>query len=434
MDLDAIALGEDFVEVIETTVAKCHVLIAIIGNNWLTSKEDRGSRRLDNPEDFVRMEIGTALKRRICVIPVLVDGALMPAPNDLPDDLKLLVRRNALRITDTSFDGDCQRLAAAIKLVLGKAAAEEQERLEPEQRQREEKERLEAEARQREEKDRLETEQRNIEAALSRLRLIRDHIAGFLNAQSANLQERLVISFDHHVQRMINELPTEVEKFDLIKVSMIWNSLTNWAQKDENKFAEQIQRCIKPQIQHLLELHFAEWREAVPRNEISAVRLDIGKHLQEEAAEYQRVMKEIEERIGSEGAPLRIQELLEGWLSGGESGNINVSLLPAILDDIGFGLEVAAEFMNHLKLASLPIVGLASSFRTRKQINKKIVGLVEEALQKNTQRQAAEIRTAIRDSFDQLRDKIRGNIDIQIALLQRAEVRKYGNHDGKAVD
>jgi hypothetical protein len=76
-----------------------------------------GGRRLDNPEDFVRMEIGTALKRRIRVIPVLVDRALMPAPTDLPDDLKLLVRRNALRITDTSFDGDCQRLADAIKQV-----------------------------------------------------------------------------------------------------------------------------------------------------------------------------------------------------------------------------------------------------------------------------------------------------------------------------
>src|SRR5208282_3978071 len=57
MDLDAIALGEDFVEVIETTVAKCDVLLAIIGDNWLTSKDERGNRRLDNPQDFVRMEI-----------------------------------------------------------------------------------------------------------------------------------------------------------------------------------------------------------------------------------------------------------------------------------------------------------------------------------------------------------------------------------------
>ena len=128
MDIDAIALGEDFVKSIEATVAKCDVLIAVIGNNWLTSKDDHGNRRLDNPDDFVRMEIGAALKREISVIPVLVDAALMPRATDLPENLKSLVRRNALRITDTSFDGDCQRLAAAIRLVLEKAATVEQER------------------------------------------------------------------------------------------------------------------------------------------------------------------------------------------------------------------------------------------------------------------------------------------------------------------
>ena len=128
IDIDAIALGEDFVKAIETTVAKCDVLIAVIGINWLNSKDDHGDRRLDNPEDFVRMEIGAALKREIRVIPVLVDGALMPRSTDLPEDLKPLVRHNALLITDTSFDGDCQRLAAAIRQVLEEAAAKEQER------------------------------------------------------------------------------------------------------------------------------------------------------------------------------------------------------------------------------------------------------------------------------------------------------------------
>jgi hypothetical protein len=129
MDIDAIALGEDFVKAIETTVAKCDVLIAVIGNNWLTTKDDDGDRRLDNPEDIVRMEIGVALKREISMIPVLVGGASIPRATDLPEDLKSLVRRNALRITDTSFDGDCQRLAAAIRLVLEKAAAVERDDL-----------------------------------------------------------------------------------------------------------------------------------------------------------------------------------------------------------------------------------------------------------------------------------------------------------------
>jgi hypothetical protein len=167
MDIDAIGLGDDFVEIIETTVAKCDVLIAVIGKNWAASKDEHGDRRLDNPEDFVRMEIRAALKRKIRVIPVLVDGVLMPRSTDLPEDLKPLVRRNALAITAASFVGDCQRLVAAINLDLERAAAEERKRLEAEQREKErlqaeerEKERLQAEQR---EKERLEAEQREKE-------------------------------------------------------------------------------------------------------------------------------------------------------------------------------------------------------------------------------------------------------------------------------
>jgi hypothetical protein len=159
MDIDAIALGEDFVKAIETTVAKCDVLIAIIGNNWLTSKDDHGDRRLDNPEDFVHMEIATALKREIRVIPVLVDGALMPRSTDLPDDLKPLVRRNALRITDASFDGDCRRLVTAIEEVFKQDATEQHERqLEKERLGAEQREKEYLEAKQRE-KQRLDAEQ-----------------------------------------------------------------------------------------------------------------------------------------------------------------------------------------------------------------------------------------------------------------------------------
>src|SRR6516165_9522257 len=154
MDIDTIALGEDFVRAIETTVAKCDVLVAVIGANWLDAKDRRGLRRLDNPEDYVRMEIGTALRRDIRVIPVLVDGALMPWSTDLPEDLRSLVRRNALSINQ--FRG-CQRLVAAIKVDLQKSAAEERKRLEAEQR---EKEHLEAEQR---EKEHLQAEQREKE-------------------------------------------------------------------------------------------------------------------------------------------------------------------------------------------------------------------------------------------------------------------------------
>ena len=115
MDIDAIALGDDFVKAIEKTVGECDVLIAVIGAHWLTSTDEQNGRRLDNPEDFVRREIATALKRDIRVIPVLVDGALMPRSSELPDDLKPLVRRNALLVSDMGFDDDCRRLVAAIK-------------------------------------------------------------------------------------------------------------------------------------------------------------------------------------------------------------------------------------------------------------------------------------------------------------------------------
>src|SRR6266436_4869461 len=161
MDIDAIALGDDFVKAIEKTVGECDVLIAVIGARWLISKDEHDGRRLDNPEDFVRREIATALKREIRVIPVLVDGALMPRSIELPDDLKPLVRRNALQVTDTGFDDDCRRLVAAMEQVLAeRREREEKERLETERREIEAKERLDAERRQKEEQERLEAEQR----------------------------------------------------------------------------------------------------------------------------------------------------------------------------------------------------------------------------------------------------------------------------------
>jgi hypothetical protein len=132
MDVDSVGLGEDFVKTIQKTVGSCDVLIAVIGNGWLISCDREGRRRLDNPEDFVRIEIATALKRGIRVIPVLVDGVSMPQAGDLPDDLKQLVHRNALQIGDTHFDDDCRRLMAATEQVLEKTAAEHVEREEKE--------------------------------------------------------------------------------------------------------------------------------------------------------------------------------------------------------------------------------------------------------------------------------------------------------------
>jgi hypothetical protein len=125
MDVYSIDFGENFVETIKETVGSCDVLIAVIGKSWLTSRDQEGQRRLDNPDDFVRLEITTALQRRdIRVIPVLVDGALMPQSRDLPDDLKTLVELNALQLNHDRFGTDSERLASAVAAALEQAAVE----------------------------------------------------------------------------------------------------------------------------------------------------------------------------------------------------------------------------------------------------------------------------------------------------------------------
>ena len=107
MDVDAIRPGFDFVDVIEFAVQQADVLLAVIGTSWLHSIDSNGNRRLDNPEDFVRREIASALESNIRVIPVLVEGAQMPRSIDLPDDIKPLARRNAIEISH-AFQHGCK--------------------------------------------------------------------------------------------------------------------------------------------------------------------------------------------------------------------------------------------------------------------------------------------------------------------------------------
>src|SRR5262245_39307382 len=103
MDVDSIPAGHDFVRVLEDQVAQCDVLLAIIGQGWLEARDRTGSRRLDDPSDFVRIEIEAGLKLGKRVIPVLVNGAEMPRADSLPDHLKPLSRRNAVRLTHDRF-------------------------------------------------------------------------------------------------------------------------------------------------------------------------------------------------------------------------------------------------------------------------------------------------------------------------------------------
>ena len=125
MDTFTLEPGVDFVKAIEKSVSSCEVLIAVIGKHWLTSSDEEGQRPLDNPEDYVRIEIAIALKRDIRVIPVLVDGASIPKPRDLPDDLKSFIRRTAIEVRHTRFKDDCERLIVAIERALEAARAQQ---------------------------------------------------------------------------------------------------------------------------------------------------------------------------------------------------------------------------------------------------------------------------------------------------------------------
>jgi len=87
MDLDDILPGVDFARAIDESLIRCDVMIVLIGKLWLKARDSAGRRRIDNPDDFVLLEIAKALERNVRVIPVLVNNASMPAKEDLPDVL-----------------------------------------------------------------------------------------------------------------------------------------------------------------------------------------------------------------------------------------------------------------------------------------------------------------------------------------------------------
>lgn len=120
MDVEAIALGSDFRQAVDNSLDQCGIFLAIIGPAWLDARahnDPSGPRRLDDPADYVRQEIATALKRgaSLPVIPVLVRGATMPDTAKLPDGLKDLAYRNALTLSHLDWDGNMRKLVSAIR-------------------------------------------------------------------------------------------------------------------------------------------------------------------------------------------------------------------------------------------------------------------------------------------------------------------------------
>ena len=115
MDVAGIKPGVDFRRAIEDNVASCGVFLAVVGPTWATIANPNGTRRLEDPADFVALEIASALKREVPVIPVLVHDARMPAADLLPESLKSFAYHNSVELTHARWNSDVDLLIEALK-------------------------------------------------------------------------------------------------------------------------------------------------------------------------------------------------------------------------------------------------------------------------------------------------------------------------------
>ena len=114
MDVDNVPLGVDFRDHLIEELGKTDLLLAVIGSRW--NAVEKGGRRLEKTNDYVRLEIATALKQRIPVIPILLDGTRMPGPAELPEDLEPLAYRNAADVdSGRDFHAHMDRLIKSIE-------------------------------------------------------------------------------------------------------------------------------------------------------------------------------------------------------------------------------------------------------------------------------------------------------------------------------
>ena len=121
IDIDRMRAGQIFPAVLEGTLGQCKVMLAIIGPNWLNSSdENTGTRRLDSPQHWVRLEIERALARKVPVVPVLVGGAKLPAKSDLPNSSQPLVEHQCATLTTNGFRHEMAGLTHDIGEVVGR--------------------------------------------------------------------------------------------------------------------------------------------------------------------------------------------------------------------------------------------------------------------------------------------------------------------------
>lgn len=116
MDVEGlISAGDDYVDALNERVASCDAMLVVIGPHWIMAADEQGKKRLDNPEDWVRLEIVSALDYRKRVIPVLVDNAQPPLAADLPEPMRPLARRQAVRLTHERFSSDIKGLVDQLR-------------------------------------------------------------------------------------------------------------------------------------------------------------------------------------------------------------------------------------------------------------------------------------------------------------------------------
>ena len=116
MDVDTIALGRDFRQVVRERLESCDLMLALVGRNWVDTKNPSGQRRLEDPDDLVRLEIEAALKRNIPVTPVLVQGAQMPTVAQLPEEIEYFAYRNGFELSHNRWKSDVQEMIKRLGL------------------------------------------------------------------------------------------------------------------------------------------------------------------------------------------------------------------------------------------------------------------------------------------------------------------------------
>ncbi|HMA73912.1 MAG TPA: toll/interleukin-1 receptor domain-containing protein [Xanthobacteraceae bacterium] len=127
MDVDSIRFGADFVEVLWEQLASCRAMILVIGPSWL-AQDQGGKSRLDDPDDFVRLEIETAIKRNVPIVPVLVDGAAMPKENEIPASVRSIRRRHHVSIDHESYSAILPGLVSQLTDLVRPSSAGQGER------------------------------------------------------------------------------------------------------------------------------------------------------------------------------------------------------------------------------------------------------------------------------------------------------------------